>query len=35
MLSLEEPSINALDGYGVSSFSQVKEDLKYRRVYEF
>jgi peptidoglycan/LPS O-acetylase OafA/YrhL len=35
MLSLEEPSINAVDGYGVSSFSQVEEDLKYIRLYEF
>ena len=35
MLSLGEPSINALDGYGVSSFSQVEDDLKYIRLYEF
>ena len=35
MLSLDEPSINALDGYGVSSFYQVEEDLKFIRVYEF
>ena len=35
MLSLEEPSINALDGYDVSTFSQVEEDVKYIRVYVF
>jgi hypothetical protein len=35
MFSLGEPSINALDGYDVSSFYQVEEDLDYIRVCEF